>query len=160
MEENKYVTRRVFLRRVTAAGFSGAAAIALAKPWWSVFAQDSAAPEFHFADDTSDPLAEEHAINIRLPLIAEDGSNVPIVITLENHPMEAGHFIENIQMVNFRDPVVSKGVYHLSPANGQAYLSTQLRLDGGDAEIFVIAECTQHGKWVSSSPLKVSLGGC
>ena len=156
MLDQKYITRRVFLRSLTALGLSSAT-LSIGGVM-QLLAQESS--PFNFASDTSNPLAAEHAIDIRLPLIAEDGSNVPIVITMEAHPMEADHYIKTLRMVNFKDPVVGKGLYSFSPANGQAFLSSQLRLDGGDAEIFVIAECSQHGKWVASAPLKVSLGGC
>ena len=105
------------------------------------------------------PLEKEHLINLRLPIIAEDGANVPIVVSME-HPMEPAHYIKSIQIVNFNDPVVNKGVFRFTPANGQAYISTQIRMDGGDAEVFAICECNKHGKWVASKALKVSLGGC
>lgn len=91
--------------------------------------------------------------------IAEDGSNVPIVVSMD-HPMEPDHYISSIHIVNFKDPIVSKGIYRFTPASGQAYIGTQIRMDGGDSEIFVIAECTKHGRWVASRTLKVSLGGC
>lgn len=106
------------------------------------------------------PLEKEHLITMRLPVIAEDGANVPVVVWLEHHPMEPDHYIKSMQVLNFDDPVVGKGVYHLTPANGQAYLSLQIRSDGGDAEVFAIAECSKHGRWFASKKLKVSLGGC
>jgi predicted secreted protein len=160
MDNKKFITRRLFLRRVTAVTFGGLVAGSVGWPLQRLLAQNSDAPVFNYVDDGDNPLAEEHAIDIRMPLIAEDGSNVPIVITMENHPMEADHYIKSIQMINFKDPVVGKGLYHLTPANGQAYLASQIRLDGGDAEVWIIAECSQHGKWVANASLKVSLGGC
>lgn len=105
-------------------------------------------------------LEKEHAITIRVPVIAEDGANIPVIAWLENHPMEPGHYIKSMQVLNFDDPVVGKGVYHLTPANGQAFISLQIRSDGGDAEVFAIAECSTHGRWFASKKLKVSLGGC
>lgn len=121
-------------------------------------------PNLKFHQVVRDPknptsAEKEHLIDIRLPAIAEDGANVPIVVSL-NHPMEPDHFIRSIQILNFNDPIVSKGVYRFTPASGQAYIATQLRLDGGDAEVFVVAECSRHGKWVAAKKLKVSLGGC
>lgn len=105
-------------------------------------------------------LEKEHLISIRVPVIAEDGANIPVIAWLENHPMEPDHYIKTMQVLNFDDPVVGKGVYHLTPANGQAFLSLQIRSDGGDAEVFAIAECSTHGRWFASKKLKVSLGGC
>lgn len=156
----KIITRRNFLRRLSVVS----AGVAVASLKWSfpVRAQEGDTPVFNFIEDPENPteLEAEHMIDVRLPLIAEDGSNVPIVITMENHPMEPDHYIKTIQMVGFRDPIVSKGLYHLTPANGQAYISTQIRMDGGDSQIFVLAECNQHGRWVMPATIKVSLGGC
>ena len=160
MDDRQFITRRVFLRRVTAVGLGSLIAASMGWPLRRLLAQGSDDAVFNYVDDPDNPLSEEHAIDIRMPLIAEDGSNVPFVITMENHPMEEDHYIKNIQVVNVKDPVVGKGLYHLTPANGQAYLASQIRLDGGDAEVWVIAECSQHGKWVANASLKVSLGGC
>jgi len=117
---------------------------------------------FNFVENANDPtkLEYEHIINIRLPIIAEDGANVPMVISLNNHPMETDHYVKSIQIVSFNDPIVGKGLYEFSPANGIAYIANQMRMDGGDTEVVVIAECTRHGKWVAREDVKVSLGGC
>lgn len=104
-------------------------------------------------------LEKEHLLNIRMPVIAEDGANIPIIVSMD-HPMDPDHYIESIQIINFNDPVVNKGVYHFTPANGQAFIANQIRMDGGDVEVFVIARCTKHGRWVGNKQLKVSLGGC
>ena len=104
-------------------------------------------------------LEKQHLINIRLPVIAEDGANVPIIVSIV-HPMEPDLFIKYIRILNFNDPVVNKGIFSFTPANGQAYISTQIRMDGGDPDVFVACECNQHGKWYASKKLKVSLGGC
>jgi predicted secreted protein len=45
--------------------------------------------------------------------------------------MEQGHYIEAIEILNYADPVVSRR-FHLTPANGEAYLSTQVRMSEGD----------------------------
>ena len=156
------ITRRDFLKQAAIAGL-GAAVLSAGWPLRALAQSEEppGAPVFNFIKDPDNPtpLEAEHMINVRLPLIAEDGSNVPMVISME-HPMEPDHYIKNIQVVSFRDPIVGKGLYHFTPANGQAYLSIQIRMDGGDSEVFVIAECSQHGRWVTSATLKVSLGGC
>lgn len=100
-----------------------------------------------------------HVPEVRLPLIAEDGANVPIKVELamEQTP---DHFIRRLDIYNFNDPVIHKGTYHFTPASGQVALYTQLRMNGGDTDVFVIAECNQHGRWLTGTPIKVSIGGC
>ncbi len=154
------MTRREFLRTVSAVGLGGCAVSVLGL---AEAGRASTHPLQYFKavrdGGSLTALEKEHRIEIRLPAIAEDGANVPVVISMD-HPMEPDHYIRAVQIYNFRDPVVNKGVYHFTPASGQAYISTQIRMDGGDAELFVVAECSRHGKWVASRKLKVSLGGC
>lgn len=158
--EPQIVVRREFLK-LSVAGL-GVAALSATK-LWRVFAQT---PEddtpFQMVKDPENPtdLERDHIIAIRLPVIAEDGSNVPIVVSMENHPMEPDHYIKSLHILNFNDPIVNKGFFEYSPANGMAHISTQLRMDGGDANVWVIGECSQHGKWVQNGTLKISLGGC
>lgn len=158
--DTQILFRREFLKLVATS--LGVAAVSAAKPW-AVFAQS---PEddtpFQVVSDPENPtdLEREHIISIRLPVIAEDGSNVPVVVTMENHPMEPDHYIKSLHIFNFNDPIVNKGFFEFSPANGMAHISTQLRMDGGDANVWVVSECSQHGKWVQNGTLKVSLGGC
>lgn len=150
--------RRLFK---TVGGACAAAALSVfGGPALWAFAREYPLKHFKEATDMSDPVQKEHAITIRVPTIAEDGANVPVVVSMESHPMEPGHYIKSIQVFNFDDPVVGKGRYALTPHNGQAYLSIQVRSDGGDAEVFAAFECSTHGKWVASKKLKVSLGGC
>lgn len=154
----KRVTRREFLEAASLLGLGGAAAATLGLPDLAL-ASSHALQFFQRASRTGTGLPREHFIDIRIPVIAEDGSNVPIVVSMD-HPMEPDHYISSLHIVNFKDPIVSKGIYRFTPASGQAYIGTQIRMDGGDSEIFVIAECTKHGRWVASRTLKVSLGGC
>ena len=152
-------SRRVFLK-VSALSI-GSIALASALPAF-VLAQNNLETPFNFVQDPDNPteLEAEHLITIRLPVIAEDGSNIPLIASMENHPMEPDHYIKNFKIYGFTDPIVSKGLFEFSPANGQAYISTQVRMDGGDANLFVVGECTQHGLWAAHATLKVSLGGC
>ena len=156
MGDSPTITRRRVLR-MAALGIAGLAT--------GLVTQDGHTEErghFNFVKDALNPteLEREHLINIRLPIIAEDGANVPIVVSLENHPMDPDHFVKSIYIVSFNDPIVGKGLYDFSPSNGVAYIANQMRMDGGDTTIFVVAECNQHGKWVASKKVKVSLGGC
>ena len=74
--------------------------------------------------------------------------------------MDDDHYIKSIQIMNFADPVVIKGKFFFTPANGEAYLSTQIRLSGGEGTVWVIAECNKHGKWAANKKVTVAAGGC
>ena len=100
-----------------------------------------------------------HVPKIALPPVVEDGSQASIVCSVD-HPMEKDHYIKSIQIMNFADPVVIKGKFYLTPDNGEAYVSTQIRLSGGDGTVWVVCECNKHGKWAAFKKVNVAAGGC
>lgn len=104
-------------------------------------------------------LSTPHLPRITAPHIAPTGSVVPVVVSLD-HPMEKDHYIDAIEILNYADPVVSKGRFHLTPANGEAYLSTQVRMSEGRSAVAVLANCNQHGEWRMSQPITVLSEGC
>jgi len=99
-----------------------------------------------------------HVPQLGLPPIAEDGAIVPTYVELP-HPMEKDHYIKNVEIIFYTDPVVNKGKFHFTPANGQAYLSTQIRL-GTSGQVVCISECNRDGKWIGVADVKVTVGGC
>ncbi len=89
----------------------------------------------------------------------EDGANAPCFIEMD-HPMDPGHYISSIQILDYKDPIIWKGTWHFTPESGRVYLYTQLRLDSGRSTVYAIAECNQHGRWVGSARVNVAVGGC
>jgi desulfoferrodoxin (superoxide reductase-like protein) len=102
-----------------------------------------------------------HLPVLRLPVVTSNGAKVPVVVEMA-HPMEPGHHITRVQVVNERDPVPSKGVFHFTPVNGRVYLAFQARVDEGVSEVSVTAECNLHGAWSSSHSINIpdGAGGC
>lgn len=99
-----------------------------------------------------------HTPVLDLPLIAEDGSSVPVYVDLP-HPMEADHYIKSVDVLFYGDPVVQKGKFFFTTMNSKAVLSTQVRL-GASGQVVCISECNKHGKWVGTADVKVTVGGC
>lgn len=107
---------------------------------------------------TLTPSEQLHLPLLRVPPLTRNGAHVPVVVEM-HHPMEPDHYIKSIQILNERDPIPSKGIFHLSPTNGQAYLSVQARMHSGTSTVRVIAECTLHGRWATSQPITIPEGG-
>jgi len=106
-------------------------------------------------------LTPEEAIHIPkvdIPIIAEDGSLVPIIVSV-NHPMEPDHYIKSIYILDDLSAIPSKGLYRFTPANGEAYISTRIKL-AESTKVRAIVECNKHGKWENSADIKVTVGGC
>ena len=104
-------------------------------------------------------LERIHLPKISLPPVVEDGAQASIVCSVD-HPMDEDHYIKSIQIMNFNDPVVIKGQCFFTPKSGQAYVSTQIRLAGGESRVWVVCDCNVHGRWAISKDVKVAAGGC
>ena len=149
------ITRRQFLRYASIGGI----AVPMYATTFMTEVADAAVFQFPANPDDLTDLEKIHIPKVTLPPVVEDGSQAPIVVEMD-HPMEPDHYIKNIQIMNFTDPVVIKGKFYFTPVNGEVYLGTQIRLAGGEAKVWVIAECNQHGKWAVSKDTKVAAGGC
>ena len=119
------------------------------------------ASSFHIPSDINNltEIEKIHVPKVTLPPVVEDGNQAPIIVQVD-HPMEENHYIKSIQILNFNDPIVIKGQCFFTPKSGQAYLSTQIRLAGGESRVWVISECNQHGKYATYRDVKVAAGGC
>jgi len=96
---------------------------------------------------------------VNVPRVAAVGSVVPIVVEVD-HPMEPDHYIKRIEILNSSDPIPSKGTFYPTPANGRAYLSTQVRMSTGESSVAVLVECNRHGTWITNHPITVKGEGC
>jgi len=107
------------------------------------------------ADDAGAPPA------LGLPQLTQNGAKVPITVEMA-HPMETGHHVTSVRVVNERDPIPLKGEFHFTPANGQVYLAFQARLDEGRSTVQVAAECSRGHRWSSTRETEVASdgGGC
>ncbi len=148
-------SRRAFLGLASAAGLLGSA------PGHRVWGAGDGRSLTLDDPDLLPPFERLHLPVLRLPMVASNGAKIPIAVEM-THPMEPDHYISTVRVVNDRDPIPSKGVFHLSPANGRAAVSFQARLDQGISEVAVTAECTLHGRWTSTRSINVAdgAGGC
>ena len=159
MKSQKGITRRKFLQYMAMGGIAVPVFSGLILP--SPVQGAVTAEIFRFPQDLKNLTDAQrmHLPKVTMPPIVEDGSQAPIVVEMD-HPMDPDHYIRSIQIVSFNDPVVNKGQFFFTPANGQVYLGTQIRLDGGESTVWVIAECNQHGLFAISRSVKVAAGGC
>lgn len=100
----------------------------------------------------------EHRPLINAPTLSEDPSAVPLQVSV-NHPMEPDHFVRSIEIRLDNDPVPYKGKFFFTPANGQAAVAFQMR-SGAGGLLKALAECSRHGRFVSTKEVRVAEGGC
>lgn len=144
------VSRRGFL------GLTSAAAGLWLTPAW--------ASRTRFLGNDASPLSaleREHFVSVRLPARTRNGHKVPIVVEM-SHPMTPDHHITMLEVVNDTDPIPSKGIVHLTPASGVVYVAFQARMDEGDSQVTVTADCNRHGRWAARRSISVAEngGGC
>jgi len=149
-------SRRSFLGVVPAAvGLVAAGGIR------SVFGRSEPVPVRGDDPDALAPAERLHPPRLRLPAFTSSGAKVPVAVEM-SHPMEPGHYVTRISVVNERDPVPLKGVFRFTPLNGQVYVAFQIRLDHGASEVAVTAECSRQARWHTTRPITIpdGAGGC
>jgi sulfur-oxidizing protein SoxY len=99
-----------------------------------------------------------HRPLLRVPAAASSGARLPITVDLA-HPMEPDHHITAIEVVDARDPVPVKGVFHFTSGNGRAYVAFQARVDEGRSTVTATAHCGRHGRFTTAAPVTIAAGG-
>jgi sulfur-oxidizing protein SoxY len=102
-----------------------------------------------------------HLPRLRLPTATANGARVPVVVETA-YPLDEAHGGTVLEVVNPRDPVAPKGVFHFTPASGRAYVAFQARFDEGASTVGATARCPLHGGFTATTPLVVApgAGGC
>jgi desulfoferrodoxin (superoxide reductase-like protein) len=111
--------------------------------------------------DAGSPSEGPYPPTLRLPAFTSSGAKVPLAVEM-SHPMDPGHYVTSLSVVNERDPVPLKGVFHFTPLNGQVYVAFQIRLDHGASEVAATAECSRHARWQTARAITIpdGAGGC
>ena len=97
-------------------------------------------------------------INLELPLIAEDGGNVAMSVEVKS-PMTPQSYVKAIYILSDKNPRPLNGKFILTPASGQAYVATSLRLaDTGDVR--AVAEMQDGVLFMVKRSVRVVVAGC
>jgi sulfur-oxidizing protein SoxY len=97
-------------------------------------------------------------ITIDMPLIAEDGASVPIAVEVKS-PMTPENHVKALYILAEKNPRPLNVKINLTPAAGQAYAATNLRLaDSGPVR--VVAETGDGTLWAATREVRVTVAGC
>jgi sulfur-oxidizing protein SoxY len=97
-------------------------------------------------------------ITIEMPLIAEDGAAVPIAVEVKS-PMTPERHVKAIYVLAEKNPRPLNVKVSLTPAAGQAYVATNLRLaDSGPVR--VVAEWSDGSLLGAAREVRVTVAGC
>ena len=98
------------------------------------------------------------AITLELPLIAEDGGNVAMSVEVKS-PMTPESYVKAIYILSDKNPRPLNAKFTLTPACGQAYVATSLRL-GDTGDVRVVAEMQDGALLMVKRSVRVVVAGC
>ena len=98
------------------------------------------------------------AIKLELPIIAENGALVPISVEVAS-PMTPESYVKAIYVVSDKNRRPMNARFTLTPASGQAFIATNLRL-GESTDVRAIAELSDGTLLMDKRNVKVTIGGC
>ena len=146
--------RSLSRRAALVLGLGTAAALAGAE---RVSATPSEADEA-IAKFTGGRPAEAGRIAIDLPEIAENGTAVPLTVTIES-PMSASDRITDLLVVADGNPNPRVATFRFTPMSGRAEVATRIRLNATE-NVIVVAR-TSDGRFLTArKEVKVTIGGC
>ncbi len=98
------------------------------------------------------------AIKLELPLIAENGAVVPLTVEVAA-PMTPQSYVKAIYVISDKNRRPLNAKFNLTPAMGQAYVGTNLRL-GETTDVRAVVEMSDGTLLQAKREVKVTVGGC
>ena len=92
------------------------------------------------------------------PQIAENGSTVPISITVDS-PMTDKDSVKSVHLWADGNPIPNVASFHFTPMSGKAKVSTRVRL-AKTQNLIAVAEISDGSFVIAKSEVKVTIGGC
>ena len=144
-------------------GLSRRAALALGLGTAAALAADRARATPSEADEaigkfTGGKAAEPGLITIDLPEIAENGTAVPLTVTVES-PMMASDRITDVLVVADGNPNPRVATFRFTPMSGRAEVATRIRLNATE-NVIVVARTGEGRCFTARKEVKVTIGGC
>lgn len=144
-------------RKFIAAGTVTTAAVALSTfPSAAVAYSESSQALIDAFAEGAEPV--EAKITLTAPEIAENGNTVPVEVSVES-PMSEQDYVAELMLLGDGNPAPSLATFKYSPASGQARTSTRIRL-AKSQDVIALAKMSDGRVFVTSKPVKVTIGGC
>ena len=97
-------------------------------------------------------------ITVDLPELADNGNFVPITMMVDSPMTDADH-VKSIHIVSTANPAALVATFHLSPVNAVARVQSRMRL-AKTQDVIVLAELSNGDMLISTTTVKVTIGGC
>lgn len=100
----------------------------------------------------------EGRMKLDVPPLVENGSTVPLTVSVESPMTEADH-VKAIHVFNEKNPQPNVFSTRLGPRNGKAMVGTRIKL-GDSQRIVAIAETSDGKFWSVGADVIVTLAAC
>lgn len=100
----------------------------------------------------------EGRVKLDVPPLIENGSTVPLVVSVESPMTEADH-VKAIHVFNEKNPQPNVFSARLGPRSGKAIVGTRIKL-GDSQRIVAIAETSDGRFWSGGADVIVTLAAC
>jgi len=114
--------------------------------------------EAEIAKFTGGKTAEPGRIAIDLPEIAENGTAVPLAVTVES-PMTPADHITEVLVIADANPMPRIATFHFTALSGRAEAATRIRLAATE-NVIVVARTGDGRFYTARKEVKVTIGGC
>jgi|SRR5690625_4715342 len=101
---------------------------------------------------------QPRGINIELPLITEDGSSIPLTVTV-NSPMSEQDYVESLHIFAVDNPNPQTAVFRFTPLAGEARVVTRIRLNESQT-VVALAKTSSGEYYIGARDIRVTIAGC
>ena len=103
------------------------------------------------------PIRKGH-LSLDMPLVAEDGRIVPVIIE-SDLPMTPDHYVKAVHLIVDHNPDPHLAAYHLTPAIGSVAIQTRIKMKR-TTWVRAIVDTSAGDVWAAYAHVNVSLNGC
>jgi len=106
----------------------------------------------------SRPIRRGHVL-LDMPLVAEDGRVVPVMIEAPDLPMKPDNYVKAVHLIVDHNPDPHLAAFELTPAMGTLSLQTRIKMKR-TTWVRAIVETSNGEVWADYARVNVSLNGC
>ena len=148
------LSRRRFIRAVGAGVLATAGAAALT----STAAADRASIDAAIAKAAGPGPYLSGKVDLKTPMIAENGRVVPIRISVDSPMTDADH-VRTVHLFVQDNPSPEVAIFHFTPASGRAWVKVNCRM-AQTSTIVALATMSDGSVHRADRTVEITLGGC
>lgn len=105
------------------------------------------------------PLGPADLLQMDLPAAYDFGTTIPLGLAVASPMTEADH-VRRVSVFARGNPFPEVATLYFTPANGQAHVSTRIRLNEGTQGVVAVAELSDGRAVLAERSIKVAVSGC